>query len=350
MLSVVVIGRNEGARLARCLASVAAIGGQAGSIEVLYVDSASTDDSVEVARTFGVKVIALTAERSCAARGRNAGWKAASASIVLFLDGDTELASDFVARSIEEFQNPRVAVVFGHRRERNPGESIFNRVLDLDWISPAGLADFCGGDALMRRSVLEEVGGFDESLIAGEEPDLCRRLRLRGYLVLHVDRLMTLHDLAMTRLSEYWLRAKRTGYAYAEVSARFGASRSPLWRRESNRNLRNGAILVGLVLGSLACSLALHSATPLSIALVGVVALATRTAIRNRWKSSSPATLLMYGLHSQLAQIPILFGQLTYRFRRRQGTIQRLIEYRERSTPDVSTKPPEKKPGLSTVG
>src|SRR5208283_1846933 len=157
-LAIVVIGRNEGIHLTRCLESILSMQKPKSEIEIVYVDPESTDDSIESARNIGVKTIELKPARPCAAIARNAGWKATAAEIILFLDGDTEIASDFVVRSLREFKNPRVAVVYGHRREIDPRLSVFTRVLDLDWLHPPGPSAFCGGDALVRRSVLEEVG------------------------------------------------------------------------------------------------------------------------------------------------------------------------------------------------
>ena len=173
VLSVVVIGRNEGARLIRCLESIGQMCPLQGPIEVIYVDSGSTDGSVERASQFKIKVKRLESANPCAAAGRNAGWRAAKAPIVLFLDGDTVLERNFVADTIAELNDPNIAVVFGNRREIDPNASIYTRVLDRDWIAPAGIVEFCGGDALIRREVLQLVGGFDERLIAGEEPEMC---------------------------------------------------------------------------------------------------------------------------------------------------------------------------------
>jgi cellulose synthase/poly-beta-1,6-N-acetylglucosamine synthase-like glycosyltransferase len=327
-LSVVVIGRNEGERLKRCLESVTTMEPLGGPIELLYVDSASTDGSPEVASDYGAKLIRINATRPCAAAGRNAGWKEASAQIVLFLDGDTVLARKFVADSLAHFDDPRVAVVFGRRSEIRPEASIFNRVLDLDWVYPVRQALFCGGDALIRRSVLEEVNGFDERLIAGEEPEMCWRIRAKGYKIVGVDRSMVAHDLAMTRCSQYWRRALRSGFALAEISNRFRHTSSPLWLRESRRNILQGIIMLALFL--LAPTLAIICRTPIPIALaIGIVSLlSVRTARRARWKSGSLATLLLYGLHSHVQHIPILFGQLMYRHAHWMGRVQGLIEYK----------------------
>ena len=164
-------------------------------------------------------------------------------------------------------------------------------MLDLDWNAPAGIVEFCGGDALMRREVLESVGGFDERLIAGEEPEMCRRIRELGFTILHVDRPMTGHDLAMTRFSQYWRRAVRTGYAYAEVSARFRNTDLPLWDRKARRNIVHGAGLLGIIVGAPLCSIAFHSLIPVAIAVAIIAVLAIRTAIKFRWKTADPATI-----------------------------------------------------------
>jgi Glycosyl transferase family group 2 len=163
----------------------------------------------------------------------------------------------------------------------------------------------------MRR-VLEEVGGFDERLIAGEEPEMCQRIRARGYTILHVDRAMTAHDLAMTHWRQYWRRAVRAGYAYAEVSGRFAAAGINLWQAEARRNRIHGVLLAALGLGAAAGSMLLRSGAPLWAAAIVMVLLALRTAHRVRWKSADFTTRFLYGLHSHLQQVPILCGQIRY--------------------------------------
>lgn len=328
VLSVVVIGRNEGERLVRCLESVRAMADPGGPVELIYVDSASTDDSPERAAALGARVLTVRPERPSAALGRNAGWRAARAPIVLFLDGDTVLHPRFVADSLPEFQNPKVGVVWGHRREIHTEASLYNRVLDLDWIYPPGLTEFCGGDALMRRDALAEVDGFDASLIAGEEPELCQRLRARGYAILHVDRPMTGHDLAMTRWRQYWRRAVRAGHAYAEVAARFRGTPTPLWERDARRNLIHGGVLLLTLLLGVVGALWLKTPAPLLLVVGLWLALAIRTALKVGWKSRDPLTRFLYGIHSHLQQAPILIGQLGYYRDRWRGQRRGLIEYK----------------------
>ncbi|MEM9045203.1 MAG: glycosyltransferase [Pseudomonadota bacterium] len=223
MIGAVVIGRNEGERLVRCLDSLSGIGA------IVYVDSGSTDGSVEAALAAGAEVVELnTTEPFTAARARNAGLarltEIAAVSLVQFVDGDCELRSGWI-QAASEFLNthPLVAVVCGRRRERFPDASIYNRLCDLEWDTPCGQTKACGGDALMRVQPLIASGGYRSDLIAGEEPELCVRLRSAGWQVWRLDHEMTHHDAAMTRFGQWWTRTRRGGFAAAEAVALHGA-------------------------------------------------------------------------------------------------------------------------------
>ncbi|MGY6586754.1 MAG: glycosyltransferase [Wenzhouxiangella sp.] len=331
-LSVVVIGRNEGERLRRCLLSIMSADLQGLNTELIYVDSASTDGSPELAAKLGATVIPVDAPRPSAAIGRNAGWRAARGDTILFLDGDTLLERDFVPAAMACLQSdPSIAAVWGHRRELATQASWYNRILDLDWIYPAGDSDFCGGDALFRRQALCASGGFNPTLIAGEEPELCARLRAMDYRIVHIDQPMTGHDLAMTRFSQYWRRAERAGHAYAEVSHRLADSPRPLWQRERRRNLAHAGLIL-LILPLLLAAVFVPAAvalTGLLLLLLVMLGLLLRTAWRARWKSGDRPTLLGYALHSHFQQLPIAWGQLRWYLDKRRGQRRRLIEYKQ---------------------
>jgi cellulose synthase/poly-beta-1,6-N-acetylglucosamine synthase-like glycosyltransferase len=335
LLSVVVIGRNEGARLGQCLESVLTMNIPPESVQqLIYVDSSSTDNSVGVAESHGAVTVVVNAKRPCAAKARNAGWRTAASQFVMFLDGDTILDPDFVGRALASFNDPAVAVVYGKRREIFPEQSIYTRVLDLDWASssPPGESKYCGGDAIFRRSVLEETGGFDDELIAGEEPELCWRIRALGRKVIMLDIPMTGHDLAITRWRQYWKRSVRTGYAYAEIAERFRQTTDPLWRAEQVRNVIQGAGYSILMLCGLGFGLLNWSLWPPVLAFGALTILALRTGLLNRRRSSSPGLLIAYGVHSHLQQIPVFVGQIQYWLGRFRGRGRTLIEYRK-STP-----------------
>ena len=325
LISVVVIGRNEGERLRRCLASVHAADWHGLPYELVYVDSASSDGSAGLARRMDARVL-HAGQPPTAAAGRNIGWHAASADTVLFLDGDTVLAPGFPALAYAALYEGRYAAVWGHRRELAPCQSVYTAVLDLDWVYPPGESAYCGGDALFRRSALLEAGGFDGSLAAGEEPELCRRLRAKGWHILHVDAPMTGHDLAITRFSQYWRRAVRSGQAYAQVAARYGASDDPLWRRECRRNLLHGTAVV-LAPAALAATTALLPQVAGALLASGAL-LMLRSAARARAKAGSWRLALLYALHSHAQKVPILYGQLHCAWQRRQGREPGLLEYK----------------------
>jgi glycosyltransferase involved in cell wall biosynthesis len=327
-LSVVVIGRNEEQNLARCIESIKQIRGVSVN-ELIYVDSASSDGSPQLAEKLGAAVLVVHPDRPSAALGRNAGWRRTTSDIILFLDGDTILDPDFPRIAYQTMsQQPSVAAVWGHRREIHPEASIYNSVLDLDWIYPAGPSEFCGGDVLMRRCVLDEVDGFDERLIAGEEPELCRRIRALNYSILHIDHPMTGHDLQITRFRQYWRRATRAGHAYAEVSERFRNSEDAFWDAARRGNiLRAGFWLISLAL-SLAASF-WFSPYCIAIWILILLAFSIKSAWKARWKKAAPLTLLLYGLHSHLQQLPIFVGQCQYSIGKRSKSRRHLIEYKD---------------------
>jgi cellulose synthase/poly-beta-1,6-N-acetylglucosamine synthase-like glycosyltransferase len=324
-LSVVIIGRNEGERLERCIRSAQGIAGWAPA-EILYVDSGSTDGSCDLAARLGATVLALSPGAFTAARARNLGWRHAAGDLILFLDGDTILNSDFPLAALAELQKDSTnAAAWGHRREICPCLSIYVRVLDLDWVYAPGETLYCGGDVLIRRTALEAVNGFDETLIAGEEPEMCRRMRNAGWHIQHIDHPMTLHDLAITRFSQYWRRSQRAGYAFAAISSRFRGTPDPMWLADSRRNYVRGIFWLISPIAALAASIVLGSLLPLAFWLLLLLAFAARTAWQSRWKGASASTLFLFGVHSHLQQIPILFGQSQFLFNQNKA----LMEYKD---------------------
>lgn len=225
-LAAVVIGRNEGERLRVCLQSVLP-----RFAHVVYVDSGSVDGSLALAHSLGAATIALDPGLPfTAARARNAGvaWLAShhpEIGFVQLVDGDCELDAAWPETARAALTAlPGAAIVCGRRRERFPEASVYNELCNREWDTPLGIVPTCGGDALVRVAAFNAVGGFSPELIAGEEPDLCHKLRQSGWTIHRLDAEMTRHDAAMTRVSQWWNRNKRSGYAYAEAWSRRGDS------------------------------------------------------------------------------------------------------------------------------
>jgi GT2 family glycosyltransferase len=318
-VAAVVIGRNEGARLLACLASL-----QGQTDRIVYVDSGSTDGSPAGARAAGAEVVALDpAQPFTAARARNAGLAALAAGgapdLVQFVDGDCEVRPGWIAAARDFLAaHPRAAVVCGRRRERFPEASVYNRLCDREWDTPVGRARYCGGDALMRRTALAAAGGFNAALIAGEEPELCVRLRAAGWEIWRLDREMTWHDARMTGFAQWRRRMRRGGYAFAEGAALHGAAPERHFVREVRRILLWGAALPGAALAGSVLSpwaLLLFAAYPL---------LACRIALRQGGDRAAweHAAFLVIG------KVPEALGVLEYHFRRMVRRPSQIIEYR----------------------
>jgi acetyltransferase-like isoleucine patch superfamily enzyme/glycosyltransferase involved in cell wall biosynthesis len=334
-VSVIVIGRNEGERLRRCLASVRGADWGHLAHDIIYVDSGSTDDSLATARQAGAACLSLNDGSPCAAKARNLGWRHAQGEFILFLDGDTRLAPGFVRVAMDALNNDdALCAAWGHRRESDPGQSVYTKVLDLDWVYPVGPALYFGGDVLVRRCALAQVGGFDPSLKAGEEPELCARLRSHHWRIEHLDVPMTDHDLAVRSIRAYALRCYRSGIAYAEVAHRMKRMGDGLWQKEAARDFRHG-VLYALSPLVLAIAFLVHGTAGMALlALAALVVL--RSAWQCRWKAPGrPLLWLQYAIHSHAQKLPALAGQLAWRRAQASRSEIALVEYKDEAAPQV---------------
>jgi len=331
-IGLVAIGRNEGERLKRCLRSVPA------GCPVVYVDSGSTDGSVAFAQGLGMTAETLdTSKGFTAARARNAGWRRLVAAqpdldYIQFVDGDCELAPGWMAEAERALDaEPDLCAVFGRRRERFPDASFYNALCDDEWNVPVGRVLACGGDVLFRVAALRQADGYNDDLIAGEEPDLCLRLGLKGWTLRRIDAEMTLHDADMHHARQQWLRARRAGHAYAEHVARHGANAFANARRQRNSILLWGgmipALIVLLALAALLTGTLAPGAAALLLALLYPAQVA-RIALR-KWRSgAAPRFALLSAGWLMLGKLAQFGGLLSYYRRRRAGGPVRLIEYK----------------------
>lgn len=313
----VIIGRNEGARFITCLETAR----RAGLSPLIYVDSGSTDGSVEAARAGGAEVVLLDSDVPfTAARARNAGLerlagRADPPVYVQFLDGDCALRAGWIAAGVGFLDaHPGVAAVAGRLRERFPEASFYNRLLDREWDAPAGEARACGGNALMRLAAVEAAGRYNPEMIAGEEPELCVRLRRAGWKIWRLEAEMAWHDAAMTRFGQWWTRTRRAGYAFAEGAAMHGAPPERHYVAQRRR-----ALLWGLALPA-ALGLGLV-VTPWALLLALLWPLKTLRLIA-QGRDPRHAVFLTIANLSEAA------GILTYAWKRLTGRRGRLIEYK----------------------
>jgi len=316
-VGAVIIGRNEGERLRACLASILPV-----SQAVVYVDSGSTDGSVGLARTMGAEVLSLDMNTPfTAARARNEGYRHLlerhpGIRYIQFVDGDCEVVAGWLDAATEHVEShPDCAVVCGRRRERHPQHSIYNHMCDLEWNTPIGDALSCGGDALFRVDALTQVNGYRDNLIAGEEPELCLRLRRNGWRIHRLDHEMTRHDAAITRWNQWWRRTVRAGHAFAEGAWLHGAPPDRHWVKETRRAVIWGMLLpAGILLTTLFVDVRASS--------LGLVYLAQW--LRLGVRTGSPK-LAFYTLAGKFAEAQ---GVMKFWMTRLRGRTGRLIEYK----------------------
>ncbi|MGR3633247.1 MAG: glycosyltransferase [Limimaricola soesokkakensis] len=320
-IGVVVIGRNEGARLGACLASLENSGAQ-----VVYVDSGSTDGSLDIARAAGARIIELDAGAPfTAARARNAGFEALREAglpeFVQFVDGDCTLEPGWLKAGASALAaDPGIGIVTGWRSEIAPDATLYNAMAEWEWHRPAGDIPACGGDMMLRTELFERIGGFDGAIICSEDEDLCLRVRGLGLRVHRLPQVMTRHDIAMTRLGQWWRRAVRAGHGFAEVGDRHPGHFTAERRRVRLWGMALPAVaLAGMIAWGMA---ALLIATALLAVSWGRSALRLRRTGQPLRRALGLAGLLV------LSKFPNAQGMLTYRLRRLRKHEMRLIEYR----------------------
>jgi glycosyltransferase involved in cell wall biosynthesis len=321
-LAVVAIGRNEGARLRACLHSLV---GKAAAI--VYVDSGSTDGSVEMAKALGVHVVDLDMSKPfTAARARNAGFARAlevapHVTLIQFVDGDTEVAPGWLAAA-ERFldANPKAGAVLGRRRERFPETTDYNLLCDIEWNIKPGVVKYFGGDVMIRRAIVEAIKGYNPDIIAAEDSELSVRVRKAGWTIHCLAEEMTLHDAALKTFKQWWVRTMRGGFGFAEGTWRHGAPPERHFVRETRRIWAWGVVIPLLTL-----SLALL-VSPLFLALLLVYPLQI---VRLFFKyQGTPKMRWVQALYLTLARFPETVGLTKFHYRRLMGHSAAIIEYK----------------------
>jgi GT2 family glycosyltransferase len=322
-VGVVVIGRNEGERLRRCLHSLLA-----STQSIVYVDSGSSDDSVALSRSLGVEVVDLDLRTAfTAARARNEGfWHLVrirpDLKYVFFVDGDCEVLAGWVDTATAFLDSrPEVAAVCGRLRERHPEKSVYNLLCDIEWESfPPGEAKMCGGNAVMRIDAVRQVNGYRPDLICGEEPELCVRLRQQGWRIWQLETDMALHDAALYHFSQWWKRMVRGGYAYAQGAREHGAPPEQHWVEESRRIWAWGLFIpLGIVILAVTLDLRLlwlFALYPLQVIRLAVLG-------PRSWRQNWVRALALV-----LCKFPEMLGQLKFLTDRHRRVQSSLIEYK----------------------
>lgn len=235
-LSYVIIGKNAQSSIARLLDSVLANTPSRLSAEIIYVDSASTDSTIEIVTQYPVTIVQLSVDQPlCASAGRYVGCQYATGSLICFLDSDMELLDGWLERALIELEtNPQVAVVAGVVLDSDsalPAECV--PPVDYSLYSNPQVKDVrhVGGAALCRRSILTLVGSWNPFIISDEEPELCLRIRRAGYRVTRLEYPMVRHHtIPLSRLTSLLARRERRLYVGQGQTIRYYLmSRQPVY-------------------------------------------------------------------------------------------------------------------------
>lgn len=319
-VGIVIIGRNEGERLVLCLESIIK-----HNVPCVYVDSQSSDSSVQESKKRGVTTVVLdTSEPINASRARNTGFKTLmvenpNLEYVHFIDADCELAETWLddALSVLE-QKLQVAIVSGRLREKHRADSVYMRLCDIDWYVKPGEVERCGGIFTVRKDVFEELTGFDTSLIAGADPEFCFRLHNKGWKILSLDAEMGTHDSAMTHFSQWWNRCVKVGFGYAN-GAKWGG-----WKKQYRSSFVWGAILpIGILIGMLFIPM-------YAVVLLGLYPLQVARIYMSKLDIGSDSSYdkYLYAQFCVLAKFPEARGVIKYLVNQWKGKQQKIIEYK----------------------
>ena len=320
-IAAVAIGRNEGDRLIRCLTTL-----KDQLDRIVYVDSGSSDGSVQAARDLGIEVVELdTSVPFTAARARNAGFEALKPGglpdFVQFVDGDCGVEPGWIAAGLSEFEGQEeLGIVTGWRSEIHPDVSIYNALADFEWHRPAGEIAACGGDMMVRCDVFDAVGGFNPTVVAAEDDEFCTRIRKSGRRIIRLPQPMTRHDAAMTRFSQWWQRAVRSGHGFAQV----GDLHPDYFVKERRRVILYGGALPTIALLSLVFTAPLYL-----IGVLAVYALSYLRTVRGLQREGLGRSMaLRQAVYLSISKFPNLIGMARYHLRKIRGSAMRIIEYK----------------------
>jgi glycosyltransferase involved in cell wall biosynthesis len=309
LLGVVIIGRNEESTIQASIES-------ASPYPLVYVDSGSSDQSVELAKASKAHVIELDDSKAyTAARGRNAGFRYLSEQYpdiqyIQFVDGDSTLSKGWLEYGAAVLEKkPRTAAVQGILDERYPDLSIYNKLCEMEWKRVVGPIDYITGLSMIRVKALKETGGYDETIIAGEEPELSLRFIKLGYVMELLDYKMATHDAKMLRFMQWWTRCLRYGHGFSEHLEMEGANKKYI--REKFSTLFWAGVIPSLII----LSLAFAPLFSVFIASSYVYLIWKIMKFRQRTYNDSQKDGILYACFLCFAKFPQLLGMCLYHYR-----------------------------------
>jgi len=287
--SVVVIARNEEASIATCLESVLHTF-EGRSYELIFVDSASTDNTVLIASRFPANVIRIPpTERLSPSLGRCTGAGHARGKWIMFLDGDCTVNADWIDEAERTLtEQPDLGALAGERVQmlaasRSHAAAQYNYPYpDQDYTA----ADFLSGSAVYTSKALDATGGFNPYLRSCEEAELGARLRKAGFRLLRLRSTMSWHSIKhpTETTSELLRRIKRGFFLGSGQFVRYCyAQRLPVVRPfDSIRRYVQFCVLLFIGLVAAATSLLTRDGIALAAWVGLMLAIFVAFVVRNR--------------------------------------------------------------------
>ena len=193
MISIIIVGKNEGWRLTKCLASISKLikENRAYDIETIYVDSKSSDDSLERAQEFNyVRIFQITGATNSAI-ARNIGAKEARGEILFFIDGDMENQSSFIEHAIDANGELKFDYLTGHLDDyfyttTNSFIGHSPRTYQIRIPSEKQELKMNGGLFMIKKKVWDMAGGMRNKYKRSQDLDLTIRLKKKGIKIIRI--------------------------------------------------------------------------------------------------------------------------------------------------------------------
>lgn len=337
-VTIVLIGLNVERFLPDCLASIRQARFPQEWLERIYVDSGSTDASVElVSCEPGWQVLPLNDPRPSVAKGRNRGIVQARSAFVQLLDADMLLDAEWLAVAVGLLRaDQNLAAVFGRTIERYPDRNIYYAMRNSIWsLHPLGVSDRLPGASMMRREAIAECGLHRTEVRGFEDVELAQRFLAAGYTLQGRPEVMCLHDSDIHTFGKYWRSNLRGGQAnYDILRSTRGEQRKRFWR-ELRRSVLWPVLLAAGILGAVMfrnAAIAVIPAAGFGLALA-------REVNRGRRSGGSWRCGRYWCLHWALSKVPYTLGYLQACWAGRGRRTRKERPMAENASPSLTPKP-----------
>lgn len=200
-ISIVVIGRNEAYNLDQTFQAILSINYPKDNYELIYVDTNSTDNSVEIANKYTDKVFIEKREWSTPGLARNRGLVEAKNEIIHFIDGDIIIDKDYIKYAVAKMQEDNIDAVYGFLLEKS--SKGVNDLLLTHWKSRVeGYHNATGGGGTYKKSALLSINGYDERIRKGQETEMGERFLKAGCKIWFMDKKMGEHDYGVKKVKD----------------------------------------------------------------------------------------------------------------------------------------------------